>query len=193
MPIWNHCWIKSCINSLNGLCALQMFAQLNLWHIENSNIFTYLQKPLGCKGPLEIIWSNSPDQEGSDKANSPGACPLRFWIPPRLVIPQSICLFHCLTNLTVKTIFLVMRWNFLCYSPLLSVGSTEKSLIPPSSFPNIRCLHTLRSLLSLLQTEKSHLFNLFKCFVSWSFSTNGKFCSRTFLSPQKPGIPKSQC
>ena len=63
------------------------------------------QKPLGCKRPFEIIWSNPPGQAGSPRAGCPGLCPVRFWTSSRMVTPPPLWV-TCLTTLTVKSVFL---------------------------------------------------------------------------------------
>lgn len=50
-------------------------------------------------------------------------------------------MFHCLIILSVKSCFLVFRWNpkLTCVHLVQSLKATEKSLAPPSSFPPARC------------------------------------------------------
>ena len=54
-------------------------------------------------------------------------------------------LFQCSATLTVKKFILMFKWNFLCSSlcslPLvLLLGTTKKSLAPPTCHPPIRYL-----------------------------------------------------
>lgn len=67
-------------------------------------------------------------------------------------------LFYCVTSLTIFFFFLIffLKWNFLyfnlCSLPvILSLGTTEKSLVPSSLLPTTWCLYTFqRSAPSLL-------------------------------------------
>lgn len=82
----------------------------------------------------------------SPKDDCQGPCPVECWIA--IKGDPSISLgtfFQRLMILTLKNILPVLRWNFmwfnLCPLPFaLTVGTTEKSLSPSSSFPPMICV-----------------------------------------------------
>lgn len=86
--------------------------------------------------------SKTPAHTWTAGAGCPAQCPVRLWVARDSNSSNSRGnLFHCLIILSVKSCFLVFRWNpkLTCVHLVLSLKATEKSLAPPSSFPPARC------------------------------------------------------
>lgn len=84
-----------------------------------------------------------PPHAGSATSGCPEPCPAGFWVFSQMETPQPFW-----TTCSSVWQWNVFTWNFMCFNlcplPLvLSVGITEKSPAPPSSFPPIRYLDTL--------------------------------------------------
>lgn len=99
------------------------------------------------------LWRSSgplPPQAGPHRASCQGPCSDGFLNiytdgDPTASLGNPC---QCSITLTVKKCFLVFKWNLMCFSSclvpfVLSLGTTERNLAPSSSFPLIRCLHTL--------------------------------------------------
>ena len=111
------------------------------------SLITESQNGWGWKGPLEVIWSNTPAQAGPPRSACLGPSPGHFWISPRMQTQLPLWA-TCACAHSPSQCFPMFRGNLLCFSlcplPLvLLLGATEKSLVPSSLHPLFRYLHTL--------------------------------------------------
>lgn len=121
------------------------------------------------------MYSNPLPTAEPARAGCPRLCPIGFWESPKMETPQPLraTSFQCLTMHTVKTLFVMFRWNFMYFnlcplSLVLSLCSSEETPALSSLFPLSKYLYTLIKLTpepSLLEEKKSQFpQSLIGCF-----------------------------